>query len=70
MIADLLTIAATNLGVTILYATVALLFLAIFDRVVWPDMSFREEIRKGNMAAALFAAVVVYCIIFGSFRLR
>jgi len=70
MLADIVTIALTNLGVTLLYAAVALAFLAVFDQVVWPDVSFRDEIRKGNMAVALFASIVVYCIIFGAFRLN
>jgi len=70
MLTDIATIALTNLGVTVLYATVALAFLAVFDQLVWPDVSFREEIRKGNMAVAVFASVVVYCIIFGAFRIR
>lgn len=70
MLTDVLMIALTNLGVTILYAAVALAFLAIFDKVVWPGMDFREEVRKSNMAAALVYSVIIYCIIFGAFRLK
>lgn len=70
MLADLATIALSNLGVTILYAAVALAFLAVFDEVVWPDISFRDEIRKGNLAASIFASAVFLGIVLGAFRLR
>lgn len=66
MLPDLLTLAIINIGIIIVKATVAAGFLAVFDKVIWPDVDFSEEIRKGNVAAGLFAGLVVLAIVLGS----
>ena len=66
MTTDLLVLAAYNIGIIVVKATIAALFLAAFDRVIWPDVDFSEEIRKGNVAAGLFAGLVVLAIVLGS----
>lgn len=54
---------AARLSINLIYAVVALfvgvLALRIIDTVVLRKIDLEEEIRKGNLAAALFASVLV-----------
>lgn len=66
MLPDILALALINIGIIIVKAAIAAAFLAVFDKIIWPDVDFSEEIRKGNVAAGLFAGLVVLAIILGS----
>ena len=60
-----------GLGVVVLvkkliYAVVALgvgtLAVRFIDKVVYPEIDFMEEIKKGNIAAAIFAGILMLFI--------
>lgn len=54
---------AITLGINLVYALLALVIgVAAFrwiDKRLFPEIDFMEEIKKGNMAAALFAGVLM-----------
>jgi uncharacterized membrane protein YjfL (UPF0719 family) len=54
---------AITLGINLVYAVVALVIgVAAFrwiDKRLFPEIDFMEEIKKGNMAAAVFAGVLM-----------
>jgi uncharacterized membrane protein YjfL (UPF0719 family) len=54
---------AITLAINLAYALVALVLgvLAVrwIDKRLYPEIDFAEEIKKGNMAAALFAGVLL-----------
>jgi uncharacterized membrane protein YjfL (UPF0719 family) len=54
---------AITLGIHLLYAVVALLVGVLLfrwiDRRLYPEIDFIEEIKKGNLAAAVFAGVLL-----------
>ena len=54
---------AITLGIHLVYAVVALvvgvLLFRWIDTRLYPDIDFVEEIKKGNMAAAVFASVLL-----------
>lgn len=54
---------AITLAINLAYALVALVLgvLAVrwIDRRLYPEIDFTEEIKKGNMAAALFKGVLL-----------
>lgn len=60
---DFLIITLVNLGINLIYTIVALivslLFLIIIDKKLLPDISFIEEMKKGNMAVAVFASTIL-----------
>jgi len=64
--ADLLTILTINIGIIIVKAALILGLVVLFDRVMWPTVDFSEQIRQGNMAAAMFFGLVVLAIVLGS----
>lgn len=66
MTADLLTILTINIGIIIVKAALILGLVVLFDRVMWPTVDFSEQIRQGNMAAAMFFGLVVLAIVLGS----
>jgi uncharacterized membrane protein YjfL (UPF0719 family) len=54
---------AVTLAINLVYALVALvvgvLAVRFIDRRLYPEIDFMEEIKKGNMAAAVFAGVLL-----------
>ena len=60
---DFLVITLVNLGINLIYTIVALivslLFLIIIDKKLLPDISIIEEMKKGNMAVAVFASTIL-----------
>ena len=54
---------AITLGINLVYTVVALLVgvaaVRWVDRYVYTEIDFVEEIKKGNVAAALFAGVLL-----------
>lgn len=52
-----------NLVVNLVYAVVALTVsvaaVRVIDRVFYPKVDFEEEIKRGNIAAAIFAGVLL-----------
>lgn len=54
---------AVTLAINLVYALVALVLgvLAVraVDRWLYPEIDFAEEIKKGNLAAAVFAGVLL-----------
>ncbi len=56
----------TFLGINLGYAIVALLVsigaLIVIDKVLFKQIDFIEEIKKGNLAAALFYSVILLFI--------
>jgi uncharacterized membrane protein YjfL (UPF0719 family) len=57
---------AITLGINLAYAVVALVLgVAVFrwiDKRMFPEIDFVEEVKKGNMAAAIFAGVIMLFI--------
>jgi uncharacterized membrane protein YjfL (UPF0719 family) len=54
---------AVTLTINLVYAVVALIVgvaaVRWIDKVMFPEIDFMEEIKKGNMAAAIFAGVLM-----------
>jgi uncharacterized membrane protein YjfL (UPF0719 family) len=54
---------AITLGINLVYAIVALVVgVAAFrwiDKRMFPEIDFMDEVKKGNMAAAVFAGVLM-----------
>lgn len=54
---------AVTLGINLVYALVALVLGTLtvrwLDKRVFPEIDFMEEIKKGNLAAAIFAGVMM-----------
>ncbi len=72
MTPELLRANLSSLVINLLYAVVALvvgtLAVRFLDKVVFPEVNFMEEIKKGNLAAAVFAGILLLfiAIILGS----
>lgn len=60
MSSDFLIATLFNLGINLLYTIVALVVAVVallwVDRKMMPSISFEEELRKGNVAVAIFAS--------------
>lgn len=56
----------TYLAINLIYAVVCLfvsiLALIIIDKFIFKDIDFMEEIRKGNIAVAIFQSVILLFI--------
>lgn len=56
----------TYLAINLIYAVVCLfvsiLALIIIDKFIFKDIDFMEEIRKGNIAIAIFQSVILLFI--------
>ena len=54
---------AITLAINLVYALVALVLGAAavrwIDRKMFPEVDFMEEIKKGNLAAAVFAGILM-----------
>jgi len=55
-----------NLLINLVYALLALLIgivaFTYFDKKFFPDIDFTKEIKKGNVAAAIFVSAVLFFI--------
>jgi len=60
---DFLSITAINLGINLIYTIVALIVslmaLVVVDKKLLKGISIEEEMKKGNMAVALFASTAL-----------
>jgi uncharacterized membrane protein YjfL (UPF0719 family) len=60
---DYLVASLTNLVVNLVYAVVALVVAVLavrsIDRYLYRALDFEEEIKRGNIAAAIFASVLL-----------
>lgn len=58
-----LSVTLFNLGINLVYTLVALLVgmaaLIFVDKQLFKEICFQEELRKGNMAIALFASAIL-----------
>ncbi|MCJ8499430.1 DUF350 domain-containing protein [Desulfatitalea alkaliphila] len=58
-----LSVTLFNLGINLVYTLVALLVgmaaLIFVDKQLFKKICFQEELRKGNMAIALFASAIL-----------
>jgi uncharacterized membrane protein YjfL (UPF0719 family) len=52
--------AALNLAFAIVAMVIGLTALKIIDRFIFPEIDFVEEIKKGNIAAAITAGMGVF----------
>ncbi len=57
-IGQTLTFFAINLGYAITALIVSVVALLIIDKVVYRNIDFIEEIKKGNVAAAIFQSTL------------
>ena len=60
---DFLTITFINLGINLIYTIVALvvsmLALLMVDKKLLPGISIEQEMKKGNLAVAIFASTIL-----------
>lgn len=53
---------ALNLAYSLIALFVGALVFRVIDRVVFPDIDFVSEMKKGNLAAGLFAGAILLFI--------
>ena len=73
--ASFYTATVINLGINLIYTVLALfiglLAFIFFDKKMFPEINFVEEIRKGNIAASLFACTkLLFIAVVISFALQ
>lgn len=60
---EFLSVTLLNLGINLIYTFVALIVsiaaLVIIDKKFLPDISIEEEMKKGNIAVAIFASTIL-----------
>ncbi|WP_028579683.1 DUF350 domain-containing protein [Desulfogranum japonicum] len=60
---DFIYVSVINLGINLIYTIVALfvsiLSLVIVDKKLLPGISIEEEMKKGNIAVAIFASTIL-----------
>lgn len=60
---EFFSVTLMNLGINLLYTIVALIVsmvtLVIVDKKLLPGISIEEEMKKGNMAVAIFASTIL-----------
>ena len=56
--ANLMTM-SLNLAYAIVAMAIGVVSIKVLDWVVFPEIDFIEEIKKGNLAAAIFASVLI-----------
>ena len=60
---EFLSVTLMNLAINLVYTFAALLVslsaLIIVDRKLLPNISIEEEMKKGNMAVAVFASMIL-----------
>ena len=59
MYPDLIRLALFNIAYSALLVFVMFLSVVVFDAVCWRDFSFKDEIKAGNLAVAVFVGLVV-----------
>ncbi len=63
MSADFFQASLINLGINLLYTLVALFLgvqaLLFIDRKLMKEISFEEELKKGNLAVSIFASSIL-----------
>ncbi|MBB88189.1 DUF350 domain-containing protein [Abyssibacter sp.] len=63
MSSDFLFATVVNLGINLVYTVVALIVAVValvwVDKKMMPSISFEDELRKGNIAVAIFASSVM-----------
>ncbi len=66
MSSEFLFATLVNLGINLVYTIVALIVavaaLLWVDRKMMPSISFEEELRKGNIAVAIFASSLMFFV--------
>ena len=60
---DFITVTMINLGINLVYTMVALVVgmaaLIFIDKKLLKNICFEEELKKGNVAVALFASAIL-----------
>ncbi|WP_163336221.1 DUF350 domain-containing protein [Desulfopila sp. IMCC35008] len=60
---EFLSVTLMNLGINLIYTFVALLVslfaLIIVDKRLLPNISIEEEMKKGNIAVAIFSSTIL-----------
>ncbi len=60
---EFFTVTLMNLGINLIYTIVALVVsmvaLVIVDKKLLPGISIEEEMKKGNIAVAIFASTIL-----------
>ena len=60
---DFVTVTMINLGINLAYTMVALVVamaaLIFIDKKLLKNISFEEELKKGNVAVAMFASAIL-----------
>lgn len=60
---DFITVTMINLGINLVYTMVALVVgmaaLIFIDKKLLKNICFEEELKKGNLAVALFASAIL-----------
>jgi hypothetical protein len=60
---DFVTVTMINLGINLVYTMVALIVgmaaLIFIDKKLLKNICFEEELKKGNLAVALFASAIL-----------
>jgi len=51
-----------NLGYAVLSLFVSVIALIIIDKIIFKDIDFIQEIKKGNIAVAIFQSVILLFI--------
>jgi len=51
-----------NLGYAVLSLFVSVIALIIIDKIIFKDIDFIQEIKKGNVAVAIFQSVILLFI--------
>ena len=60
---DFITASMLTLGINLIYTlislTLAIVFLILLDKILLKNINLQEEIKKGNIAAAIFASSMI-----------
>ena len=57
-----ITFMLINLGYAVLSLFVSVIALIIIDKIIFKDIDFIQEIKKGNVAVAIFQSVILLFI--------
>ena len=66
MTVDLLMLGLNSVGVIIVKGALILGLAVVLDKVLWPDVDFSDQIKKGNLAAAITFVGVLLAVAWGS----
>ena len=63
---DFITASMVTLGINLIYTLIslalAIIFLLLTDKILLKNINLQEEIKKGNIAAAIFASSMIIFI--------